>query len=82
MNAVKRHQNEKEFENWENTVEGGRKYWFDVKGKSGGSARYVKVTNENEKTISFTQEIYDAHGTLIETHEKYPIDKGHRKVIK
>jgi hypothetical protein len=24
-------------------------------------------------------QIYDNHGTLVEIHEKYPMDKGHRK---
>jgi len=30
--------------------------------------------------LSVVQEIYDSAGHLIEIHEKYPIDKGHRKL--
>jgi hypothetical protein len=37
------------------------------------------VTTE-ERTIRFYQEIYNDQGELIEIHEKYPIDKGHRKL--
>ncbi len=33
-----------------------------------------------EVTIAFSQEIYDNSGVLIEIHEKFPIDKGHKKV--
>jgi len=34
----------------------------------------------NETTLRFWQEIYDDQGTLVETHEKLPVDKGHTKV--
>lgn len=34
----------------------------------------------NEETVKFYQEIYDENGTLIEIHEKYPVDKGHRRI--
>lgn len=43
-------------------------------------ARYVKVVDENERTLKFYQEIYDNENILIEVHEKYPVDKGHKKV--
>jgi hypothetical protein len=82
MNAGKRAQNENEFDNWEDLPDGGRRYWFDVKGKMGGLARYVKTVNAEEITITFVQEIYDAHNELTEIHEKYPIDKGHKKIAK
>lgn len=59
---------------------GGRKYWFDVKGKSGGLARYVKTVDEEEVTILFVQEIYNAEGVLTAIHEKYPVDKGHKNL--
>ena len=39
----------------------------------------TRTQNENEITILFWQEIYDEQGNLPETHEKYPVDKGHRK---
>jgi hypothetical protein len=79
MSQKKRSKNEKDFEFWED-LDDGRKYWFDIQGRSGGFARYVKYVDQSEKTISFVQEIYDSEGTLIEIHEKYPEDKGHKKV--
>jgi len=33
-----------------------------------------------EETITFYQEIFDGNGNLIEIHEKFPADKGHRKL--
>ena len=80
MDLSKRIKNEAEFDEWEEMPDMGRKYWFDVKGKSGGFARYVKIVDSYESTVSFVQEIYDKSGSLIEIHEKYPIDKGHKKV--
>jgi hypothetical protein len=43
-------------------------------------ARYVEKVDEKEVTIAFWQEIYDQQGVMIEIHEKYPIDKGHKKI--
>jgi len=40
----------------------------------------LKEVDISEETVKFWQEIYDNHGTLVEIHEKYPMDKGHRKV--
>lgn len=81
MNERKREQNEAEFDCWNELEGGGRMYWFEISGRSGGKARYVKTTDLGEVTISFVQEIYDRSGRLIEIHEKYPIDKGHKKVV-
>ena len=53
MDVSKRKQNEKEFINWTETSKGGRKYWFDVKGRNGGKARYVKEVDNDEVTIAF-----------------------------
>ena len=58
----------------------GRKYWYDVPGRKGWSARYVKEVDSNENTLYFYQEIYDNLGQLVEVHRKYPIDHGHKKV--
>jgi hypothetical protein len=44
-----------------------------------GTARYLKEVDASETTIRFWQEIYDDQGKLVETHEKHPVDKGHRK---
>jgi hypothetical protein len=79
MNFAKRKQNEKEFENWTETAAGGRSYWFNVMGRNGGMARYVKEVDSNETTIAFRQEIFDKQGVMVEMHEKFPIDKGHIK---
>lgn len=76
----KRRQNEKKFPNWIELPDGGRKYWYQIKGKLGFRAKYVKEVDKNEKIVRFYQEIYDAEGNLIEVHEKFPIDLGHRKV--
>jgi len=74
----RRRANERKFGNWEETPSGGRRYWYDVPGRSGWRARYVKEVDAEENTIRFCQEIYDASGELAETHEKYPVDRGHR----
>ena len=73
-----REQNEAKFGYWEELPEGRRRYWLDVPGKLGWRARYNKIVDADEATLSFWQEIYDDHGALIETHEKYPVDKGHQ----
>jgi hypothetical protein len=73
-------ENERRFPNWEELANGGRRYWIDVDGHLGWRARYVKIVDANEKTSSFFQEIYNESGDLIEIHEKFPKDKGHRKV--
>ncbi|WP_104372601.1 hypothetical protein [Desulfocucumis palustris] len=78
----KRKENEKKFRSWTKLPEGGRRYYYEVKGKSGWSARYVKEVNSNEETIRFYQEIYDHNGNLVEVHEKFPEDKGHIKITK
>lgn len=48
----------------------------------GWKARYVKIVDQNEITISFRQEIYNENELLVEVHEKYPIDSGHLKIEK
>ena len=51
MVLAKRKQHEREFENWTETTKGGRRYWFDVTGRNGGKARYVKEVDTNEITM-------------------------------
>ncbi len=46
----------------------------------GWLATYNKEVDAEEETIRFWQEIYDKEGRLVEIHEKYPLDKGHKKV--
>ena len=80
MNEQKRRSNERKFLSWEDLPDGGRRYWYDVPGRSGWMARYIKVVSSSEATVHFYQEIYKDQGKLVEVHEKYPDDKGHRPV--
>ncbi len=80
VNERKRKQNEKKFGAWEELPGGGRRYWLEVMGRSGWKARYVKEVDAEERTLRFYQEIYNERGELVEIHEKYPIDKGHKKI--
>lgn len=75
-----RAQNERKFGAWEELPGGGRRYRFDVAGRHGWSARYLKDVDASEMTLRFWQEVYDEQNRLVEIHEKYPVDKGHRKV--
>ena len=74
-----REQNERKFGQWQDLAGGGRRYWLDVIGHHNWRARYVKEVDANENTVRFRQEIYDETGTLVEIHEKYPVDQGHRR---
>jgi hypothetical protein len=75
-----RPQNERKFDSWEELPNGGRRYWFEVAGRRGWKAHYVKEVDADENTVRFWQEIYDDQGKLVEIHEKYPVDKGHQQV--
>ena len=75
-----RPQNERKFGRWEELPGGGRRYRLEVAGRLGWQAIYFKEVSANESTLRFWQEIYDDSGKLVEIHEKFPVDKGHRKV--
>jgi hypothetical protein len=75
-----RSQNERRFTHWKTLPGGGRLYWIDVSGRQGWRARYFKEVDASETTARFWQEIYDDRGVLVEVHEKYPVDRGHRKL--
>lgn len=75
-----RSQNEKKFGQWEELFGGGRRYRLDVTGRLGWLARYFKEVDANETTLRFWQEVYDDQDKLVETHEKFPVDKGHQKM--
>lgn len=79
MLATKRKVKERKFSNWEES-ENGRLYCFEIEGKYGWKAKYLKLVDENDTTLKFWQEIYDNLGKLVEVHEKYPINKGHVKL--
>jgi len=40
----------------------------------------LKEVDANGMTVRFWREIYEDTGKLTETHEKFPVDKGHKKV--
>ncbi len=73
-----RKENERACPNWKDLPDGGRRYWRQRPGRDFGWCRYVKIVDKDENTISFVQEIYDDADKLIETHQKYPVDSGHR----
>jgi hypothetical protein len=73
-----RESNERKFGNWQELASGGRCYWLDVLGRHGWRARYMKEVDVGENTTRFWQEIYDESGKLVEIHEKFPVDRGHR----
>ena len=80
MDNNKRKENEKKYTNFKELTDGSRMYWFEIEGRMGWKARYVKIVDTNEFTVSFRQEIYNGNGILVEIHEKYPIDNGHIKI--
>lgn len=80
MDAGKRAHNERKFGTWGDLPDGGRRYWLEVKGRSGWRALYVKEVDETEATVRFYQEVCDGDGRLREIHHKYPVDLGHQQV--
>jgi hypothetical protein len=80
MDEQKRRQNERKFGAWEELPNGGRRYWYEVEGRLGWKARYVKEVDAEETTVRFFQEIYNDQGVLVEMHQKFPVDTGHKKV--
>jgi len=80
MDARKRQQNERKSRAWRDLPDGGRAYSFEVKGRSGWRARYVKEVDAEESTVRFYQDVFDGDGCLREVHEKYPMDLGHQRV--
>ena len=75
-----RRQNERKFGEWRELPGGGRIYQMEVAGKHGWKAVYHKEVSADEVTLRFWQEIFDETGRLVEIHEKFPVDRGHRKV--
>ncbi len=76
----KRKLNEKKFKEWIQTQDGGRKYLKEINGRYGWKAVYIKIVDKNENSLKFYQEIYNERNQLVEIHEKYPVDKGHKKL--
>lgn len=67
-----REQNEKKFMQWHELADGGRQYWYEVSGRHGWKARYVKEVDKTEKPVRYYQKIYDAQDRLIESHVRFP----------
>jgi hypothetical protein len=80
MNELKRKKNEAEYDKWIEKADGIRIYSFEIKGRQGWKALYLKEVNSEEITLRFWQEVYDEINILREIHEKYPTDKGHKKL--
>lgn len=80
LDTPQRQRNEKTFGEWEELLTGGRRYRYEVKGRFGWTAKYVKEVDADERTVRFWQEIYDDAGALQEVHQKFPEDLGHQKV--
>jgi hypothetical protein len=75
-----RRANETKFGQWRELPSGDRIYSLEVAGRRLWKARYFKEVDQNEVALRFWQEIYDETGQLVEVHDKYPVDLGHRKV--
>jgi hypothetical protein len=80
LSLCKRQENERKFSNFKELPDELRLYWFEIEGRTGWKTRYVKIVDRDEVTVSFRQEIYNEEMILVEIHEKYPIDSGHKKV--
>jgi len=83
--AKRRKQNEREWPQWENLPPRRRRYWLRRAGADWGHQILLKEVvfdskTQLEETVRMWQEIYDDHGKLVASHQKYPIDTGHRKV--
>ena len=76
----KRRSNERKFGSWEVLPGGGRRYWYEVVGRRGWTARYLKEVDMDENTVRFWQEIYNEQRVLVERHVKYPMDAGHERL--
>ena len=80
MDEKKWRKNETDYEFWIENESGGRIYSFEIAGKLGWKAKYLKEVDSEEVTMRFWQEVYDENNILREIHQKYPIDEGHKKI--
>ncbi|MDI6792278.1 MAG: hypothetical protein QME81_05345 [bacterium] len=51
IDELKRKRNEIKFGEWEELLEGNRRYFYEVQGRYGWKARYVKEIDASEKTV-------------------------------
>jgi hypothetical protein len=74
-----REQNEGRFDYWEDLPNAGRRYIKEIRGRSGGIARYLKRTWMTKKIPPRVwQEICNSDGRLVAVHVKFPLDTGHK----
>jgi hypothetical protein len=83
--SKRRRRNERDWPNHEDLPDGRRRYWFRRPGREWGCQILLKEVvfdpkTQLEETVRLWQEIYDDTGKLVETHQKYPTDTGHKKV--
>ena len=55
MNLQKRKKNESEYDKWTENEDGSRIYSFEIKGRLGWKALYLKEVNSEEITLRFWQ---------------------------
>ena len=69
LDLNKRKNNEKRFRNWKELSNGHRIYHYEILGRHGWKAQYVKEVDENEITVRFYQDIYNEDNVLVERQE-------------
>ena len=72
LDARKRRLNERKFGQWSALPNGGRRYGYDVPGRLGWTARYVKEVDAAEETVRFRQEIFDEEGAAYRGPREVP----------
>ena len=75
----RRRRHERKWRHWDELPEGVRVYWRERPGARSGRQRPILVVGADEVTLQMAQLIYDHEGVLIEWHQKYPVDFGHRR---
>jgi hypothetical protein len=83
--SKRRQRNENDWPNWEDLSNNRRRYWIRRQGREWGWQILFKEVifdpkTQLEETAQLWQEIYDGDGKLVERHQKYPADTGHKKL--
>lgn len=79
-----RRRNERDWPNWKDLPDGRRQYWIRRQGREWGCQIMFKEVvfdpkTQLEQTARLWQEVYDDNGKMVESHQKFPVDTGHRK---
>jgi hypothetical protein len=80
-----RRRNELDWPSWEDLPLGRRRDWFRRQGAVAGYQILFKEVifdpkTQLEETSRMWQEVYDDSGKLVASHQKYPVDTGHKTV--